>query len=363
MNHGRGMKMSEYVKEIELKKVQPNRLNPRTEFRKEALDELADSISEVGLLQPLIVRPADKGFEVVVGERRYRASHQAGLEKVPAIVRSYSDDQVMELNLVENIHREDLSAVEKGKTCVKLMEMFPEKYPNEEAVAKHVGLSPLTIKDWLKLVTAMPRRVQRMVAPETVSRKVPEGKIEYTTAVRIARKIKEPRKQLKVAETLVRKGIRGAKARSIVSEVARRPERPIEEIVKEVVETPARIPFRLDTIEPVLDETRTQISLRGLDSKVRKDSTVYADLYEPNFAELRIKDVLRKRLGDFTEEDSKREGGLTLTQFREHWAEMYGEGSWDPDERVDIVRFEVAKLNPKFEELRRRISTKFLLKR
>jgi ParB family chromosome partitioning protein len=354
--------MSEYIKEIELKRIQPNRLNPREEFRKEALDELADSIAHVGLLQPLIVRPVDKGYEVVVGERRYRASHQAGLEKVPAIVRNYTDDQVIELNLIENIHREDLSAVEKGRTCLKLMEMFPDKYPNEESVAKRVGVSQLTVKDWMKLVTDMPAKVQRLVAPETVSRRVPEGKLEYTTAVRIARKIKEPRKQLKVAETLVKKGIRGVVARQIVSEVAKRPEKPIEEIVKEVVESQVRIPFRLGTIESVLNGTKTQISLKGLDSKVRKDSIVKADLYEPHFAEIRIKDVLRKRLGDFTEEDAKREGGYTLEEFKKMWEETYGEGSWDPDERVDVVRFEVTKLNPKFEELRRRISTRFLLK-
>jgi len=354
--------MSEYVREIELKKIQPNRLNPRQEFRKEPLDDLADSITQVGLLQPLIVRPIDKGFEVVVGERRYRASHQAGLEKVPAIVRPYSDDEVIELNLIENIHREDLNAVEKGRTCLKLMEMFPEKYPAEEALAKHVGVSSLTVKDWLKLVTAIPRKVQRMVAPETLSRRVPEGKIEYTTAVRIARGIKEPRKQLKVAETLIRKGIRGAAARHIVSEVARRPERPVEEIVKEVVEAQAKIPFRLTNVEAVVNESKTQISLKSLDSKIRKDSIVQADLCEPHFADIRIKDVLRKRLGDFTDEDAKREGGYSLEQFKRVWEETYGEGSWNPDERVDIVRFEVARLNPKFDELRRRISTRFLLK-
>jgi ParB family chromosome partitioning protein len=354
--------MSEYIKEIELKKIQPNRLNPRGEFRKESLDELADSISEVGLLQPLIVRPVNKGFEVVVGERRYRASHQAGLEKVPAIVRKYTDDEVIELNLIENIHREDLSAVEKGRTCLKLMETFPEKYPTEESIAKHVGVSQLTIRDWLKLVTAMPHKVQRMVAPETLSRRVPAGKIEYTTAVRIARKIKEPRKQLKLAETLVQKGIRGAVARQIVSEVARKPEKPVEEIVQEVVEAQARIPFRLADIEPVVNESKTQLSLKGLDPKIRKGSIVQADLYEPHFAELRVRDVLKKRLGDFTDEDSKREGGYSLSEFKKYWEETYGEGSWDPDERVDIVHFEVVKMNPKFEELRRRISTKFLLK-
>jgi ParB family chromosome partitioning protein len=354
--------MSQSVKEIDLKKIKPNRLNPREDFRKEALDELADSISQAGLIQPIVVRPIEKGYEVVVGERRYRASHQAGVETIPAIVRNLTDDQVIELNLIENIHREDLSAVEKGRTCLQLMDMFPEKYPSEESLASHVGVSPLTIRDWLKLITSMTKKVQRMVAPETISRRVPEGKIEYTTAVRIARKIKEPKKQLKVAQTLVRKGIRGTTARHVVREIARKPEKPVEKIVKEVMETQSKIPFRLSDIEPTLKGIKTQISLEKVDSKIRKDSMVQADLHEPRIADIRIKDILRKRLGDFTDEDAKREGESNLEQFKKKWQKINGRGSWDPNLRVDVVRFEVAKLNPKFDELRRRLSTKYLLK-
>lgn len=115
--------------QVELKKVKPNRLNPRLEFRKEPLDELPDSIESMGVPQPLILRPMKDGYEVVVGERRYRAAQQAGLDRVPAIVRDYTDDQVIELNVVENIQREDLTAVEKGKCIKQLMEDFPGKYP------------------------------------------------------------------------------------------------------------------------------------------------------------------------------------------------------------------------------------------
>ena len=82
--------MADTVKEIELKKISPSKLNPRLEVNIERLNELAESIKEVGLLEPIIVRPLTNGFEVVVGERRYRASQQAGLEKIPAIVRAYS---------------------------------------------------------------------------------------------------------------------------------------------------------------------------------------------------------------------------------------------------------------------------------
>src|SRR5215204_3250741 len=96
--------------DIELKQIQPNKLNPRLKFSKSGLDDLAASIRQYGILEPIIVRPMNSHYEVVVGERRYRAAQQAGLDEVPVIVRSYSDEEVMEINLVENVQREDLSA-------------------------------------------------------------------------------------------------------------------------------------------------------------------------------------------------------------------------------------------------------------
>ena len=116
--------------EIDLKKIQPNRLNPRLEFSKAGLDELSDSIRQRGILEPIIVRRSgNDSYEVVVGERRYRAAQQAGLDTVPVILRDYTDDEVMELNLIENVQREDLSAVEKARVCKQLKERFPDRYP------------------------------------------------------------------------------------------------------------------------------------------------------------------------------------------------------------------------------------------
>jgi len=109
--------MPDTIKEIELRNISPSKLNPRLGVNIEHLNELATSIQEVGLLEPIIVRPSNGAFEVVVGERRYRASQQAGLEKIPAIIREYTDDEVVQLNLIENIQREELSAIEKGKVC------------------------------------------------------------------------------------------------------------------------------------------------------------------------------------------------------------------------------------------------------
>ena len=106
--------------DLELKRIQPNKLNPRLRFSKSGLDDLAASIKQYGILEPIIVRPVNSHYEVVVGERRYRAAQQAGLDEVPVIVREYDDDEVMEINLVENVQREDLSAVEKAKLCQEL---------------------------------------------------------------------------------------------------------------------------------------------------------------------------------------------------------------------------------------------------
>ena len=131
--------------EIELKKIQPNRLNPRLEFTKAGLDELADSIKQVGLLEPIIVRPRGNEYEVVVGERRYRAAQQAGLDKVSVVIRDYSDDEVMELNLIENVQREDLTVVERARVCKQLRDKFPQKYPTWGAIASKIGVSFETI--------------------------------------------------------------------------------------------------------------------------------------------------------------------------------------------------------------------------
>jgi ParB family chromosome partitioning protein len=123
------------LREVELKRIRPNRLNPRLDINIERLNELAESIKQIGVLEPIILRPADDGYEVVVGERRYRAAQQAGLEAVPAIIREYTDEQVIELNLVENIQREELTAVEKGncvKQLIEKIEGFVRKH-NQEA--------------------------------------------------------------------------------------------------------------------------------------------------------------------------------------------------------------------------------------
>jgi ParB family chromosome partitioning protein len=138
-------KMKDEIKEVDLRKIRPNRFNPRLDIDTEELRMLTESIKEKGLLQPIIVRPVNDYFEVVVGERRYRTAQKAGLEFVPVIIRHYSDADVIELSLVENIQRTDLSAVEKGNSCKQLMERYPDKFPTRAETVVDVPLCKPTV--------------------------------------------------------------------------------------------------------------------------------------------------------------------------------------------------------------------------
>ena len=332
-------KVSEIVKEVELAKIHPNRLNPRLEMNVERLNELADSIKEVGLLEPIIVRPKDGEYEVVIGERRYRASQQAGLEKLPAVIREYSDDEVVQLNLIENVQREDLSAIEKGKVCKHLLEKCPEKYPSQVALAKRIGVSHDTISLWLRTVEVVPQEVQHYVAPSTISRQVPEGKIDYLTAVRVGRSIKEPKKRVEVIRKLAEKRLPVRERTQVIRKVAREPERPVAEVIKEVIETPYELPFRLSHMKPILDGIKVQTSRTGIrDPKVKVGAIVHASIWEPHFADLRITKIERKRLRYFDEEDAKKEGGYTLEEFKKVWKDIHGE--WNEDQFVYVIHFE-----------------------
>jgi ParB/RepB/Spo0J family partition protein len=308
----------------------------------ERLNELAASIREVGLLEPIIVRPVDGEYEVVVGERRYRASQQTGLEKVPAIVRQYSDDEVVQTNLIENIQREELNAIEKGKVCKYLLENCPEKYPSQSVMAKKIGVSGNVVSLWLRSLEVVPQEAQKYVAPSTISGQVPDGKIDYQTAVKVGRSIEEPEKKVEVIKKLAEKRLPTKERTEVIKKLAREPEKPIEEVIKEVAEAPCELEFVAEDKKPLLDGTKTQISRVDIpDPKIRAGAVVHAVIWEPHVTDLRIKSIERKRLRYFDEEDAKREGGFTLEEFKSRWRKTHGE--WDENQLVYVIHFESVK--------------------
>jgi ParB family chromosome partitioning protein len=331
--------MSETIREIELTKIRPNRLNPRLEMNIERLNELAASIREVGLLEPIIVRPVDDEYEVVVGERRYRASQQAGLEKVPAIVREYADDEVVQINLVENIQREELSAIEKGKVCRYLLDNCQEKYPSQSAIAEKIGVSGNVVSLWLRTFEVVPKEAQKYIAPSMISGQVPEGKIDYQTAVKVGRSVEEPEKKVEVIKKLAERRLPIKERTEVIKKLAKEPEKPIEEVIREVEEAPCELEFMAEDKEPLLKGTKTQTSRGDVpDSKIKVGAMVHAVIWEPHVADLRITSVERKRLRYFDGEDAKREGGYTLEEFKKKWKKMHGE--WNENQLVYVIHFE-----------------------
>ena len=327
--------------DIELKKIQPNRLNPRLEFTKAGLDGLADSIKQVGLLEPIIVRPYGGEYQVVVGERRYRAAQQARLDTVPVIIRDYSDDEVIELNLIENIHREDLSHVEKGKCCVELLTRFPDKFPSIVQLAGSLGVVDSAVGSWIQSAQVVPKAVQVMIAPaEPMSGRIPKGKISGDMAVTIARQVKDEERQVELAQELTRRGIPKPQARKVISEVARQPERPVQEIFQRMVEeAPVLLPFSKKHADDILIGRKTQTSRKGIYPNIKSGRIVRAAI--THFADLEILDVNRKKLGDFDENDAQQEGGYTLEQFKDVWKKLHG--AWNPNETVSVIRFRLVR--------------------
>ena len=331
--------MPEDIREIEITKIRHSKLNPRLDTNPEELAELAETIREVGLLQPLIVRPIENGeYEVVVGGRRFRAAQMVGLKAVRAVVRDYTDEEVAELNLIENVQRVDLSAVEKGNCCRRLMEKYPERYPKPETVGGKIGVSGTTVRSWLQLVEA-PLELQKMVAP-TPKLGVPRetGKIDWDTAVTITRRIKKPKRQVEVAREIASRPVYRREAREVIARAAKDLDKPVKEIIKDVVETPYELPFRLSHMQLILDGAKTQTSRKGIrNAKVKVGAKIHAAVWEPHFADLIVTSIQRKRLGDFTEEDAQREGGYTLEKFRDVWKNIHGE--WNNNEFVYVIQF------------------------
>lgn len=336
------MALPTIVREIEIKKIHPSKLNPRMEVNIERLNELAASIREVGLLQPIIVRPMDDEYEVVLGERRYRASQQAGIERMPVIVRDYTDDEVVQLNLIENIQRQELSAIEKGKVCKYLLENCSEKYPSQTSIARKIGVSSDSVSLWLRTVEVVPKEAQEYVAPSTVSGQVPEGKIDYLTAVKVGRSVEQPEKRVELIKKLAEKKRPSKDKAQIIEKLIRQPEKPVEQAIKEVEDAPYEMQFESIDKDPLLKGVKTQTSRPNLpDIKVKTGAAVRVAIWEPHVADIRITSIERKRLKYFNEEDAKREGGYILEQFKKQWKKTHGE--WDENQLVYVIHFEKIK--------------------
>jgi len=236
------------VVEIPLAEIRPNPYQPRKTFDEESIRELAESIRQHGVIQPIIVRSAVKGYEIIAGERRFRASQLIGNEKIPAVVRDFSDQQVMEIALIENLQREDLNAIELAQAYQSIMDKFNL---TQEELSLKVGKSRSHIANFLRLL-ALPAEVKDHVSRGTLSM----GHARALAGLKDEKKLKELARQTienewsvrELEEAIQQLGRKNAAAKKPQAKAKKRDPyiEQIEETLRERFKTTVRIRHQKD---------------------------------------------------------------------------------------------------------------------
>lgn len=183
----------EEIVEIELNKIDPNPYQPRTTFKDDKIDELAASINEHGVIQPIIVKPVNSRYIIIAGERRYKACNKLGLKTIPAIVRTYEKSKSIEIALIENLQRENLSPIEEAKAFLMMMK---ELGYNQEDVAKRIGKSRSYVTNTLGILNL----------PDEVLTMLENGLISFGHA-RALSKLKDKDRAIELAKQILAEGL------------------------------------------------------------------------------------------------------------------------------------------------------------
>ncbi len=240
---------------LDIAEIEPNRGQPRKEFDEKALSELAESISKHGLLQPLLVRPLTLGgYQIVAGERRYRACRMAGLKEVPVIIKELGDTETMELALIENLQREDLTPLEEALGYNVLMN---EHGFTQDEVAQSVGKSRPAVANALRLLNL----------PDSVAEYLKDGKISAGHA-RALLSLESEKAMLELAELIVQKDLSVRQTEKLCKA---KPKQPVEE-------KPEKKPSFYSMVELALNESLgRKISITK--SKGKKGGVLQIEFY------------------------------------------------------------------------------------
>ncbi|WP_145203540.1 ParB/RepB/Spo0J family partition protein [Sphingobium sp. B2] len=196
------------IQSIEVALIQPHPEQPRRHFDEGALQELADSIGKRGVIQPIIVRPHGGGFQIVAGERRWRAAQRAHLHRIPAIVRDFDEAETLEIALIENIQREDLNPIEEAEAYRKLIAEFSH---SQEALGRLVGKSRSHVANLMRLLD-LPATVQQQVVEQKISMGHARALIGAPDCEALARQVEQKGLSVRDTEQLVRRVKKGEDA-------------------------------------------------------------------------------------------------------------------------------------------------------
>ncbi|MDD3417233.1 MAG: ParB/RepB/Spo0J family partition protein [Lachnospiraceae bacterium] len=211
------------VSTVKITKVEPNREQPRKNFDEEALQELSDSIKQFGLLQPILVQDRKTYYEIIAGERRWRAAKLAGLKEVPVIIKNYSEQEIVEISLIENIQREDLNPIEEALAYKKLLTEFDLK---QDEVAERVSKSRTAVTNSMRLLKLC----------EPVQQMVVEGKISSGHA-RTLLGVEDTNTQMEIADKIVAEKLSVRDLEKLVKNLGKAPKQKKEKKIDESLET------------------------------------------------------------------------------------------------------------------------------
>ena len=231
------------VETLKITEVEPNREQPRKNFNEDALLELSDSIKQYGVIQPLIVQKKGDHYEIIAGERRWRAAKMAGIKEIPVIIKDYSDQQVMEISLIENIQREDLNPIEEAMAYKNLMEEFHLK---QDEIAEKVSKSRTAVTNSPRLLK-LDKRVQQMMIDDMISAghartliTIEDPDVQYNIATKIFDEKLSVRETEKMVKLLQKPEVKKEKAEKVNSFIYK----DIEEKIKAILGTKVTVDHR-----------------------------------------------------------------------------------------------------------------------
>lgn len=231
---------------VKITQIEPNREQPRKNFDEDALQELADSIKQFGLLQPILVQDRKSHYEIIAGERRWRAAKLAGLKEVPVIIRDYTDQEIVEISLIENIQREDLNPIEEAQAYKRLLTEFNLK---QDEVAERVSKSRTAVTNSMRLLKLCDE-VQQMIIDDMLS----------TGHARALISIEDPEEQYTIAQKIFDEKLSVRDVEKLVKNL-NKPEKPKKEIKED-----KNLDIIYQDIEEKLKQslgTKVEISAKG----------------------------------------------------------------------------------------------------
>ena len=231
------------VETLKITEVEPNREQPRKNFNEDSLLELSDSIKQYGVIQPLIVQKKADYYEIIAGERRWRAAKMAGIKEIPVIIKDYSDQQIMEISLIENIQREDLNPIEEAMAYKNLMEEFHLK---QDEIAEKVSKSRTAVTNSMRLLK-LDKRVQQMMIDDMISAghartliTIEDPEVQYNIATKIFDEKLSVRETEKLVKQLHKPEVKKEKSEKVNSFIYK----DIEEKIKAILGTKVIVDHR-----------------------------------------------------------------------------------------------------------------------